>query len=88
MRTGRPTFQLDADRLRRVREEAKLTQAALARRAHQLLNKPEATADTATKHYQKIERTGRTSCSFSGRCSRRSRVWRQEVCARQRSGAG
>ena len=61
MRTGRPTFQLDADRLRRVREEAKLTQAALARRAHQLLNKPEATADTATKHYQKIERTGRTS---------------------------
>ena len=48
MRTGRPTFQLDADRLRRVREEAKLTQAALARRAHQLLNKPEATADTAT----------------------------------------
>lgn len=61
MRTGRPTFQLDADRLRRVREEATLTQAALARRAHQLLNKPEATADTATKHYQKIERTGRTS---------------------------
>lgn len=61
MRTGRPTFQLDADRLRRVREEAKLTQAALARRAHRLLKKPEATADTATKHYQKIERTGRTS---------------------------
>ncbi len=61
MRTGRPTFQLDAARLRRVREEAKLTQAALARRAHQLLHKPEATADTATKHYQKVERTGRTS---------------------------
>ena len=61
MRTGRPTFQLDADRLRRVREEAKLTQAALARRTHQLLNKHRATADTATKHYQKIERTGRTS---------------------------
>lgn len=61
MRTGRPTFQLDAARLRRVREESKLTQAALARRTHQLLKKPEATADTATKHYQKIERTGRTS---------------------------
>lgn len=61
MRTGRPTFHLDADRLRRVREEAKLTQAALARRVHLLLKKPEATADTATKHYQKIERTGRTS---------------------------
>ena len=61
MKTGRPTFQLDAKRLRSVREEAKLTQAALARLAHLSLNKPEATADTATKHYQKIERTGRTS---------------------------
>jgi transcriptional regulator with XRE-family HTH domain len=61
MKTGRPTFQLDADRLRLVRKEANLTQAALARRTHQLLKKPEATADTATKHYQKIERTGRTS---------------------------
>ncbi len=61
MRTGRPTFQLDAKRLKSVREEAKLTQAALAKRAHLSLNKPEATADTATKHYQKIERTGRTS---------------------------
>lgn len=61
MRTGRPTFQLDAERLRRVREEAKLTQAALAGRAHQLLKKPGAAADAATKHYQKIERTGRTS---------------------------
>lgn len=60
-KTGRPTFQLDEKRLKSVREEAKLTQAALARRAHALLGKLEATADTATKHYQKIERTGRTS---------------------------
>jgi len=70
MRTGRPTFQLDADRLRRVREEAKLTQAALARRAHRLLKKPEATADTATKHYQKIERTGRTSKAMADALAR------------------
>ena len=61
MRTGRPTFRLDPNRLRRIREEAKLTQAALARTAHLLLKKPEATAETATKHYQKIERSGRTS---------------------------
>ena len=60
-RTGRPTFQLDAKRLKSVREEAKLTQADVARRTHELLGKPQATADTATKHYQKIERTGRTS---------------------------
>ncbi|MEY4413310.1 MAG: hypothetical protein RIQ53_603 [Pseudomonadota bacterium] len=60
-RTGRPTFQLDAKRLKSVREEAKLTQAQVAQRAHELLKKPLATADTATKHYQKIERTGRTS---------------------------
>lgn len=61
MRTGRPTFKLDPDRLRRIRGEAKLTQAELTERAYKLLGKPTASADTARKHYQKIERTGRTS---------------------------
>jgi len=60
-RTGRPTFQLDAERLKSVREEAKLTQAEVARRAYALLGKFPENADTATKHYQKIEYTGRTS---------------------------
>ena len=60
-KTGRPTFHLHAERLKSVREEAKLTQAALARRAYELLGKPEAKPDAATKHYQKIEYTGRTS---------------------------
>jgi transcriptional regulator with XRE-family HTH domain len=59
-KTGRPTFQLDKKRLKSVREEAKLTQAEVARRAYALGKSP-TTADTATKHYQKIERTGRTS---------------------------
>jgi transcriptional regulator with XRE-family HTH domain len=61
MKTGRPKFQIDGARLAALRNEAGLTQKALTSRVHELLNKPAATADTATKHYQKIERTGRTS---------------------------
>lgn len=61
MKTGRPTFQIDASRLRAMRNEAGLTQKELARRACQDLKKSSVTAETVTKHYQKIERLGRTS---------------------------
>ena len=61
MTTGRPTFQIDQDRLHGLRQEAGLTQAEVAKRAYEHLKKPRAGAETAMKNYQKIERTGRTS---------------------------
>jgi transcriptional regulator with XRE-family HTH domain len=58
MPTGRPVFQIDPTRLRGLRDEAGLTQAEVASRAYQLLKKPDT---SATKHYQKVEKTGKTS---------------------------
>jgi transcriptional regulator with XRE-family HTH domain len=58
MPIGRPSFQIDPVRLRGLRNEAGLTQAELAKRAYRHLGKSDA---SATKNYQKIEATGRTS---------------------------
>jgi len=56
---GRPTFRIDPDRLRAIREEKSLTQARLIAMVHERMG-THATKDPV-KHYQRIERTGRTS---------------------------
>lgn len=56
---GRPTFRIDPDRLRAIRDEKSLTQVRLIAMAHEHLG-THATKDPV-KHYQRIERTGRTS---------------------------
>lgn len=57
-KTGRPSFHIDPYRLLGLRKEAGLTQAEVAKKVYRLLRKPGA---SATKHYQKIEKSGKTS---------------------------
>jgi hypothetical protein len=56
---GRPTFRVDPDRLRGIREEKSLTQVRLIALVHEHMG-THATKDPV-KHYQRIERTGKTS---------------------------
>jgi hypothetical protein len=56
---GRPTFRIDPDRLRGNREENSLTQVRLIAMVHEHRG-THATKDPV-KHYQRIERTGKTS---------------------------
>ena len=66
MKTGRPTFQIDPRRLRDLRQDAGLTQQEVARRAYRLLDKPAPTTlRTMVSHYQRLEKTGRTSKSMA-----------------------
>lgn len=65
MSIGRPTFQLLPERLRNLRKEAGLTQSKVAREVHRLLGKPGFQALVAEKHYQRIERTGKTSAKMA-----------------------
>lgn len=58
-KAGRPTFLIDPHRLRMIREEKSLTQVQLITRVHEHLGN-RATKDPV-KHYQRIERSGRTS---------------------------
>ncbi len=61
---GRPSFQIDPDRLRGIRQECRLTQQQVIDRARAHLGRP--AEDTAVKHYQRIERTGKTSSAMAG----------------------
>ena len=62
MKTGRPRFQIDPGRLRDLRQDAGLTQEEVARRTYRRLGKPASTtAKTMVSHYQRLEKTGRTS---------------------------
>lgn len=65
MSIGRPTFQLLPERLRNLRKEAGLTQSKVAREVHRLLGKRGFQALVAEKHYQRIERTGKTSAKMA-----------------------
>lgn len=60
---GRPSFRIDPDRLRSVREEEGLTQAKLVELAYEHLGRPASAA--AVKHYQRIERNGKTSSAMA-----------------------
>ncbi|RYE72191.1 MAG: XRE family transcriptional regulator [Oxalobacteraceae bacterium] len=60
---GRPSFAIDHTRLRALREEKGLTQAALALKIAQQLGKPE--TESLVRHYQRIEETGQTSISYA-----------------------
>lgn len=61
---ARPSFLIVPDRLKQLRQDAGLTQLALAKKVHAQLNKSEYTSDaTLVSDYQRIERTGRTSSS-------------------------
>lgn len=59
---GRPTFTIDRQRLRDIREEASKTQLAVAKELHAVLGKNYPSTDaTLERDYQRIERNGRTS---------------------------
>jgi len=60
---GRPTFNIDGQRLRDLREEMGKTQLAIAKEIHARLGqkKHPSTDKTLESDYQRIERTGRTS---------------------------
>lgn len=59
---ARPTFKIDPNRLRGLREESRLTQLKVAKQAHAILAKSLQTAnETILSSYQRIERTGKTS---------------------------
>ena len=59
---ARPTFKIDPNRLRSLREESQLTQLKVAKQAHAILDKSLQTAnETILSSYQRIERTGKTS---------------------------
>lgn len=60
---GRPTFRVDPVRLRGLREEQQLTQAQAIELAHRHLGRP--ATSSAVKHYQRIERHGKTSQSMA-----------------------
>lgn len=60
---GRPTFKIDQHRLRALREEKNLTQAALAFLVAQHLGTPE--TETLSRHYQRIEENGQTSIRYA-----------------------
>jgi len=60
---ARPSFAVDPIRLRALREENGLTQAALAARVAQQMSKPE--TDSLVRHCQRGEETGQTSLSYA-----------------------
>lgn len=60
---GRPSFRVDPDRLRGLRDERQLTQAQAIEQAHRHLGR--LATSSAVKHYQRIERTGKTSRSMA-----------------------
>jgi transcriptional regulator with XRE-family HTH domain len=60
---ARPSFVVDHIRLRALRKENGLTQAALAARVFQQMDRP-ATA-SIVRHYQRIEETGQTSLGYA-----------------------
>lgn len=60
---GRPSFAIDKARLRALRKEKGLTQAALATKAALVLKKPE--TESLVRHYQRIEETGQTSTAYA-----------------------
>jgi transcriptional regulator with XRE-family HTH domain len=60
---GRPSFAIDHTRLRALREEKGLTQAALSTRVAQQMGRPE--TDSRIRHYQRIEETGQTSVGYA-----------------------
>lgn len=63
--SGRPKFQIDPHRLRGAREQAGLTQSALAERAYTQLGKTHTDERARETSYQRIERTGKTSAKFA-----------------------
>lgn len=60
---GRPTFTIDKQRLRDLRDESGKTLLTIAKELHEKLGKQNhpSTDATLTSDYQRIERTGRTS---------------------------
>lgn len=58
---GRPVFYIDPSRLRGLREEKQLTQSQLSAMAQERLGLP--VNSGTVKHYQRIERNGKTSAS-------------------------
>lgn len=61
---GRPTFNIDQQRLRGLREEAGKTQLTVAKELHAKLGEKYPSSDaTLLSDYQRIERNGRTSRS-------------------------
>lgn len=64
MKMGRPTCQLDSDRLAALRKEKGVTQRQLAQRVYSRLGW-DATEEAMERHYQRIENTGRTSPEFA-----------------------
>lgn len=59
-KTGRPSFQIHAARLKEHRERAQLTQAALSERLFEMAVPPR-DVESMKRSYGRIERTGRTS---------------------------
>lgn len=60
---ARPTFKIDQQRLRAMRKERNLTQAALAHRVARHLGTPE--TEFLSRHYQRIEENGQTSIQYA-----------------------
>jgi transcriptional regulator with XRE-family HTH domain len=60
---GRPTFTIDQTRLRALREEQGLTQAAVAGKVARQMRRQE--TDSSVRHYQRIEETGKTSIVYA-----------------------
>jgi transcriptional regulator with XRE-family HTH domain len=60
---GRPTFKIDQVRLRALREELGLTQAALAKKVAKQLGTPD--TQSHERHYQRIEENGQTSGRYA-----------------------
>jgi transcriptional regulator with XRE-family HTH domain len=60
---GRPSFTIDHTRLRALREEKGLTQAALAMKVARQMGRPE--TESIVRHYQRIEETGKTSVGYA-----------------------
>jgi transcriptional regulator with XRE-family HTH domain len=60
---GRPSFAIDQTRLRALRQEQGLTQAALAVKVARQMGRPE--TDSLVRHYQRIEESGQTSQGYA-----------------------
>lgn len=58
---GRPSFKIDRQRLRELRDERGLSQADLASALCERLGLDEQDPDTSTASYRRIEARGRTS---------------------------
>lgn len=63
---ARPSFFIDPKRLRKLRDEAGLTQLDLIRKAYKVLERsPESSDGTLQTRYQKLERDGRASAKLA-----------------------